>query len=85
MEKVIDRTTTAPGMFLQPGFLCDVFVVSGENKLVHYYNDIRMDYVPDSHFSKNDHYYTVSLEYGHFTDDPFSVERDPDPEKGAEA
>lgn len=85
MQKVIDRATTGPGMFLQPGFLCDVFVVSEEDGVVNYYNDLRMDYVPQSNFSKNDHYYTVSLEYGHFDDDPFSIERDPDPEKGAEA
>jgi hypothetical protein len=85
MQKVIDRATAAPGMFLQPGFLGDVFVVSNDDNTIKYYNDLRLDYVPVSEFSHNDHYYTVSLEYGHFDDDPFSIERDPDPDKGAEA
>lgn len=31
------------------------------------------------------HYYTVTLAYGHFRGDPFSIERDPAPEKAAEA
>lgn len=85
IEKLIDRVITAPGMFLQPGFLGDVIVVSEPDGMAMYYEDIRMDYVPHSHFMKNDHYYTISLEYGKFLGDPFSVERDPDPDKGDEA
>jgi thioredoxin reductase len=85
VDKIIKRVTTAPAIFLQPGFLGDVFVVDDENNTVAYHPDVRMDFVPESQFSKNDHYYTVSLEYGHFDGDPFSVDRDPDPDKGDEA
>ncbi len=85
VNKIIERVTTAPAIFLQPGFLGDVFVVADDQNTVDYYPDIRMDYVPESDFSKNDHYYTVSLEYGHFGGDPFNVDRDPDPDKGDEA
>jgi len=85
VEKIIERVTTSPAIFLQPGFLGDVLVVSDEQETVNYYSDIRMDYVPMSHFSENEHYYTVSLEYGHFGGDPLNVDRDPDPEKGDEA
>jgi hypothetical protein len=85
LEKVITRVTKSPAIFLQPGFLGDVFVVSDEKDLVKYYPDVRMDYVAESDFSKYDHYYTVSLEYGHFGNNPFNVDRDPDPDKGNEA
>ncbi len=84
-DKVIDRVNRAPEMFLQPGFLCDVMVVNEESQTADYFNGVRMHYVMDSHFSQNNHYYTISLEYGHFLGDPFSVERDPDPEAAVDA
>ena len=83
--KIIERVTTSPGVFLQPGFLGDVLVVNDDDNAVDYHPDVRLDYVPESPFSKHDHYYTVSLEYGHFDGDPFNVDRDPDPDKGDEA
>ena len=85
VDKIISRVTSSPAIFLQPGFLGDVIVVSDELNTVDYYADIRMDYVPESEFCKNKHYYTVSLEYGHFGGDPLSIDRDPDPESGSEA
>jgi len=85
LEKVIERVNQSPGMFLQPGFLCDVLVVSEADGMARCYHDVRINYVPDSKFSQEDHYYTISLEYGHFQGDPFSVERDPSPEAAHEA
>jgi len=85
VDKIIERVTTSPAIFLQPGFLGDVIVVSDDEGTVNYYPEVRMDYVHQSPFSKNSHYYTVSLEYGHFDGDPFNVDRDPDPYKGDEA
>lgn len=84
-DKVIDRVNRAPEMFLQPGFLCDVMVVNEDAGTADYFNGVRMHYVMDSHFSRNDHYYTISLEYGHFMGDPFSIERDPDPAAAVDA
>lgn len=84
-DKVIDRVNSAPEMFLQPGFLCDVMVVNEETRMANYFNGVRMHYVMDSHLSQNNHYYTISLEYGHFMGNPFSVERDPDPEAAMDA
>jgi len=85
LDKVIERATTGPGIFLQPGFLSDVIVVSEQGSTAEYYEDIRTDYIPNSAFSGNEHYYTISLQYGHFGGDPFSVARDPDPAKAAKA
>ena len=85
LEQILDRINQGPGIFLQPAFLTDVAVVSESEGVTRYYEDLRRDYVPQSSLSENAHYYTISLEYGKFEGDPFSVERDPDPDKGMEA
>jgi len=82
LQMVLDRINNGSGIFLQPGFLQDLIVI--REGVAEYYNDLRGDYIPFSHFSQNDHYYTVSLEYGHFVD-PFNTERDPSPEAAMEA
>lgn len=83
LRKVIDQVNTSPGIFLQPGFLCDVVIV--EDQKARYFSDIRKDYALDHWVREHDHLYTISLEYGHFDADPFSIERDPSPDKGDEA
>lgn len=85
LKKVIERVNIASAMFLQPGFLGDVLVIDESKDEARYYSDVRLDYVPESFFRKNKHYYTISLEYGHFDGDPFNIERDPDPDRGEEA
>lgn len=82
---VIDRVNRAAAMFLQPAFLCDAIVVDDEAETIQYYPDLRREYVPDSALSEQAHYYTISLEYGHFMGNPFSIERNPDPEKAVDA
>ncbi len=79
LQKVLDRLNNGSGIILQPGFMNDVVVI--KNGAAEYYSDMRHDYVQRGPLSQNEHYYTISLEYGHF-DDIFSTERDPDPEKG---
>jgi thioredoxin reductase len=85
LDLIMNRINNGPGIFLQPGFLQDLIVVSDQHGTAEYFRDIRADYIHRSAFGQNDHYYTISLEYGHFMGDPFSVERDPDPERGQEA
>jgi len=70
---------------LQPGFLCDVIVVRDQDGEADYYEDVRLDYVPQSWLGQNEHYYTVKLAYGHFEGDTFSMERDPDPDAATDA
>jgi hypothetical protein len=72
-------------MFLQPGFLSDVVVVDEATGIGEVYRDIRKEYVHESPIGQNDHYYVLTLEYGHFGGDPFNTERDPDPDKANEA
>jgi len=85
LQKVIDQVNNSPGMFLQPGFLCDVVVVSEKEDAARYYTDIRRDYVHKSWLGEKEHFYTISLEYGSFMGDPFTLERDPAPDMGHEA
>ncbi len=83
LKKVIDQVNTSPGIFLQPGFLCDVLVTEDDRAL--YFRDVRKDYVLGKWISEREDLYTISLEYGHFDGDPFSVERDPSPDMGGAA
>ena len=85
LHLVIRQVNQSPGMFLQPGFLCDVIVNDHKNGEARLYKDIRTDYVLNSWIAEEEDFYTVSLEYGHFLGDPFSVERDPAPDIGHEA
>jgi hypothetical protein len=79
-ERILYRVNNGSGIFLQPGFLCDVMVVSDEDQTARYYEDIRLDYVQKGWLGQNKHYYVITLAYGHFEGDPFSIERDPSPE-----
>jgi len=85
MRHVMDRLNRAPGLFLQPGFLADVLVMGASGEPARYYEDVRRDYVRESPLGRHDHYYVITLEYGHFRGSTLAVERDPDPAKGSEA
>lgn len=85
LDRIVERVNHGAGIFLQPGFLADVAVVSEPEGVTRYYEDLRRDYIANSEIANSERYYTVSLEYGRFEGDPFSVERDPDPHKGMEA
>jgi thioredoxin reductase len=84
-EEVLKRVSTSSSMFLQPGFFCDLLVVPEGGDEVHYYRDLPVDYVHASRFGQHGHYYTISLEYGHFDGDPLRVERDPSGEQAHRA
>lgn len=78
-DKVIERVSTNAGLMHQPGFLADVLVVDEEGAT--YYETAAVEYVHESHFSKNPHYYTITMEYGDTIDDLLAVNREPDPNK----
>lgn len=85
LDRIMGRLACGAGIFLQPGVLQDVVVIDESAGKARYYEDMRADYIPASFVAEAAHYYTVSLEYGQFAGDPFSIERDPDPLKGNEA
>ena len=75
---VVQRVSTAPGLFLQPGFLCDVLVLPEDGTgTALYYQNMPKDYVHDHWYGQQLHYYVITLEYGeHASDhDPFALPR----------
>ncbi|MFF8848211.1 NAD(P)-binding domain-containing protein [Streptomyces sp. NPDC015127] len=77
-DLVLSRINTSSAMFLQPGYLGDVFTVDEDDGCVRHYRDIPIDYVFDSELSAG-RWYSVTLEYGPEAEDPFNIERDTDP------
>lgn len=78
-DKVIQRVSTNAGLMHQPGFLSDVMTVTKD--AVYYQEILAVDYVHESRFGSDAHYYTITMEYGDTLDDLLSVNREPDPEK----
>jgi hypothetical protein len=85
LKSYLERINNGSGIWLQPGFMCDVIVVDDQHGSADYYEDIRLDYVAHGPLSENSHYYTITLAYGQHDGDPFSIERDPDPNRANEA
>ncbi|MGB7347694.1 MAG: NAD(P)-binding domain-containing protein [Pirellulaceae bacterium] len=80
-EKITQRVSSAAGLMHQPGFLGDCLIVDEETGKARYYETVAVDYIVDSHFSDNDHYYIITMEYGDFNGNLFSLEREPHPDK----
>src|SRR6266849_5959286 len=74
MEAVIERVNRTSGLWQQFGFLCDLIVLSQDQR-AGYYEELPIDYVRESEFGAADRYFTVSLEYGpdHDKLDPFDI------------
>lgn len=66
---VIDRISTASGIFLQPGFLADVIAGDGTR-----YRDVPLHWAQESLLDKGEAV-TVTLEYGDFGANPLHVKR----------
>lgn len=77
VDHIVERINRDSAMFLQPGFLCDALVVDPERDEVRCHHALPRRYVEASAIGQAEHYYTVSLEYGHFAGDPFAIDRDP--------
>jgi thioredoxin reductase len=77
VEAVIRRVNSSSALWQQFGFLCDLVVVTREGTEARYYEELPLDYLRESELGRNEHYYTVTLEYGpeHAFSDPFNIER----------
>lgn len=78
-QAIINRVNLSSGLWQQTGFLCDVVVISKEGKTAQYYEDIPIDYVHESNLGQEEHYYTITLEFGldliNASPDPFALKR----------
>jgi thioredoxin reductase len=60
---IIARANETSALWQQTGFMCDLIVVHKDGGNADYYNQLTMDYVQDN-FSKEECYYTITLEFG---------------------
>lgn len=79
VDAIIKRVNVSAGLWQQTGFLCDVIVVSSKDNIAQYYQELPTDYVHESELGNNNHYYTVTLEFGldifQTNKNPFAIER----------
>lgn len=83
LKATLARLNTSSALWQQFGFLCDVIVI--DNDETRYYEELPVAYVHDSEYGQNDLYFTISLEFGCVTSDPFSIERFHNPEWAKES
>jgi len=82
LDATMKRIHTNSALFQQPAFFCDMIAISDHEEEGRYYQDLPIEYLHDSELGQHEHYYTITLEYGHEDHfDPFNIERKP--EKGA--
>lgn len=78
-NEILKRVNRSSALWQQTGFLCDVIFVSEDKQRGKYCHEVPKDYLLDSDLGKHNHYYTISLEFGHeYLDaypDPFAIER----------
>ena len=62
-DAIIKRANETSALWQQTGFMCDLIVAHQDGDTVDYYDDLTRDYVQD-HFSNEECYYTMTLEFG---------------------
>lgn len=72
---IIDRISTCAGVFLQPGFLCDVILLDKEDA-GRSYHDVPVEWVQEAEDFAGREYLMVTLEYGDFGADTMHVKRE---------
>ena len=79
MMTILKRVNRNSALWQQFGFLCDLIIISEKDGVARYYEETPKDFVRDSEFGRNEHYYTVTLEFGDHDGDPLAVIRDHHP------
>lgn len=76
MWATLERLNRSSALWQQYGVLHDVLVVPEEGP-ARYYEELPLEYVHETSLSANDHYYTITLEFGKIEGDPFAINRAP--------
>ncbi|KYC41115.1 pyridine nucleotide-disulfide oxidoreductase [Scytonema hofmannii PCC 7110] len=77
-EAILNRVNTSSGLWQQTGFLCDLIVLSNDEQVAKYYQELPKDYIHENQLTHCNHCYTISLEFGSEVDemsDPFAINR----------
>lgn len=83
-EAVLARVNRSSGLWQQFSVLCDVVFPSEDGVGARYEEEVPIDYLRDITGPGAEHF-TINLEFGKSRADPFSVVRDPNPEKAHES
>ncbi|HEX3552502.1 MAG TPA: NAD(P)-binding domain-containing protein [Thermoanaerobaculia bacterium] len=75
------RINQTSALWQQFGFLGDLIVVDGDGRSARYYPELPVAFLHDSDFGQSADYYVLTLEFGKVQGDPFSIKREPVPEK----
>lgn len=78
-EAIMQRINRTSALWQQFGFLCDVVDLDTGEEHARYYDEMQLEYANTVKFVGSDHYYVITLEFGHFDTNPFAIERNPDP------
>ncbi len=84
-QAVIDRVNSTSGLWQQFSFLCDVFVIDEGSESARYYEELPVDYVRETDLGQSADYFTLNLEFGKSQEDPFHVQRHPDPSRAEDS
>lgn len=71
---IINRISLSAGLFLQPGFLGDMIVLSGNHK-GQIFHEVPVDWAQDTAPFKDQEYLQITLEFGDFGANSFHVKR----------
>jgi thioredoxin reductase len=78
LDVVVDRVHSSSALFQQPEYFCDVIALSedGEHRCS---TGVPIDYVREGYLDDVDHFYALTMEYGHEEHaDPFNIPRIPE-------
>jgi thioredoxin reductase len=75
---VLARLNHSSGLFLQPGYLADVYLARDAGQLLGLHTEVPLDWVREGGVGTGWRL-VVTLEYGPKAPDPFNVERSPEP------
>lgn len=74
VAKLLDRVNRSGGIWQQPGFFADCFLVQDDR--VRYYRELPFEYLRQATAAHDGYVFLLTLEYGHeIVGDPFCVER----------
>jgi thioredoxin reductase len=75
-KTILNRACRTSGLWTQFGYLCDVFVVQN-NAQVSWYEELPVQALEEGQFAEQEHYYSLTFEWGQWNGDVMAIERHP--------
>ncbi len=75
-KAILERACRTSALWTQFGYLCDVLVVNGTDKVI-WYEELPIQGLQEGQFSSEGHYYSLTFEWGEWNGDVMAIERHP--------